>query len=75
MSGPSGKVRLWYTIGELAELTGESRYKVTQTLETNGVTIRRRGRVRVVFLSALKHGFPDLWESLLELQAMRRSAD
>jgi len=53
-----------YSIPELAEMAGMPRGKVRRMLDSNGVQLRRNGRVYVVFLSALRRALPDLWDSI-----------
>jgi hypothetical protein len=53
-----------YTIGELARLSGLSRYRMLRMLKGAGVKVHRSGRVFVVFLADLNTAFPKLWRSL-----------
>jgi len=63
------KLKACYTIPELAELAGISRWRVRRLLEKNGVQLGRNGSDRVVYLSALKRALPDLWDSILDRAA------
>ena len=59
------------TIPWLARASGLTRNRIARVLEHNGVRIRRSGRVRFVTLADLKEGFPELWESLLDVEIIR----
>lgn len=64
---PRLRLQLAYTITELAELTGESRYRVRKLLAQNGVKMHKSGvRKRVVMLSHIRQAFPEFWDSLIE---------
>jgi excisionase family DNA binding protein len=63
-----------YTIGELAKLTGLSRYKTLRMVEKAGVKVHRSGKIFVVFLSELQAAFPELWRSLALRNAVEGGA-
>lgn len=65
---PSGpRLKVAYTVTELAQMAGESRRKMLRLLLSNGVKLHKRGaRGDLVFLSQIRQSFPDLWDSLLD---------
>ena len=68
-------LRAFYTIGELAEMAGVSKYRLVVQLRAEGVQFRtrRRGAPTVVCLSQIKKAWPDLWDSLIEKAVAERS--
>ena len=55
-----------YTVGEIAELAGISRFRTLMLLKTNGITPKRSGTKFIVTLYQLRNGFPELWYSIKE---------
>lgn len=66
MAQGGAKLQAWYTIAELRELTGRSRWEVRGLLKSKGVELSKSGRKDIVYLVALKRALPDLWDSILE---------
>ena len=61
------KLKVAYTVAELAEMAGENRRKMRRLLEANGVKMHKRGkRKSVVLLSQIRQCFPDLWDSIID---------
>lgn len=63
-------MRAVYTVPELATLAGISRWRMGRLLATNGVRFRRIGFRRTVLLSDLRLAFPELWDSILDREAL-----
>lgn len=66
-----GRVKAVYTVPELADLAGVSRWQMRTLLEGNQVPLRPVGvgkerRRVVVLLADLKAAFPELWASMVE---------
>lgn len=64
-------VKAIYTVPELAEMAGVSRWQMRAVLVGNDVPLRPVGvgkerRRVVVLLADLKTAFPELWSSLVE---------
>lgn len=53
-----------FTLGELARLSGMSKYRVQTLLRTNGVPVHRSGNRRVVLVSSIEQSFPQLTDSI-----------
>ena len=64
------KLKAFYSVPELAEMTGVGRGQLRRLLESNGVVLHRNGRKLVVYLSDIKRSMPDLWESTLDVLAV-----
>lgn len=61
------KLKVAYTVAELAEMAGENRRKMRRLLISNGVKLHKRGaRGDVVMVSQIRQCFPDLWSSLID---------
>lgn len=50
----------WFSIPELADLTGKHRHTVRRLLDAAHVPLDRSGRKVVVFTSTLRRAMPDL---------------
>lgn len=65
------RLKVAYTVRELAEMAGENRRKMRRLLLSNGVKLHKRGRYAdVVLLSQIRQCFPELWSSLLDAVRM-----
>lgn len=62
--------KAFYSTGELATMTGTDRRQLLRLLRSNGVEIARSGKKYVVFLNGLKQALPDLWDSILDRDAL-----
>ena len=60
-----------YSIGQLAQLAGLSRFQMRRLLVAHGVSLTRTGRKDWVMLLDLKEGWPRLWATLVECEAIR----
>ena len=60
-----------YSLQELADRAGLSRWRIERLLRSNGIQFVRSGRTKVVLLSELKLGFADFWQSILDREALR----
>jgi hypothetical protein len=60
-----------YEVVELARLVGFSRWQMYRYLRSNNVPVDRSGGRHRVWLSRLKTGAPDAYESLLDVEAIR----
>mgnify|MGYP001545818214 CR=1 FL=1 len=60
------KLQAWYTMSQLKDLTGRTRWEVRGLLRASGVEFSKSGRKDIVYLVALKRALPDLWDSILE---------
>lgn len=70
--GPRTPQRLYYTVGELAELAGVSKDRMRGLLRANEVPVGKSGqnaRRGVVFVSALARALPDLMDSITMTKA------
>ena len=54
-----------YSVPELAELVGITRFAMARLLQSAQVPLWRSGRKHLVFLAELKRAFPVLWEIVL----------
>jgi hypothetical protein len=54
-----------YTIPELADLVGISRWRLRRLLERADIEMHRSGRIRVVYLSSISQALPELWQSIV----------
>jgi hypothetical protein len=75
MSDKAFELKTYYTMRELAELSGIEARKVRRVLEGNGVPLKRSGiggkRAHVVvFLSDLKARLPEFWDSCIEKRVL-----
>lgn len=65
------RLKVAYTIPELAKMAGISRWKMARLLEANGVKLHKAGaKKRTVLLSQIRQCFPDLWDSLLDVMRL-----
>ena len=60
-----------YSIAELAQMAGISRFQIRRLLAARGVQLTRAGRKDWVLLVDLKEGWPRLWATLVECEAVR----
>lgn len=65
--GPRTPQKLYYTVGELAEMAGVSDFRMRGLLKANEVPVGKSGqkaRRGVVYVSALAQALPDLMDSI-----------
>lgn len=61
-------IRALYTISELAEMAGISRFAMSRLLKSKGIETTTSGRTIYVTLVALKAALPDLWDRCTEVR-------
>lgn len=66
-------IQAFYTLPELAEGSGISRFKLRRMLESKGITFERSGRSLLIGLSELERKYPELWESIKNAAFLRRA--
>jgi hypothetical protein len=66
------KLKAVYTVTELARMAGVDKRQLVRRLEHRGVRLDGGGRgwARVVYLASLRAGMPDLWDSILDREAL-----
>jgi hypothetical protein len=66
------RLKACYTVRELAEDSGLTRWQVIRLLNRAGIS-SRIGRQRVVYLSVLRKSLPELWESMVYMEQLRQA--
>lgn len=75
---PKVTLKAVYTVGELAKMAGLSKRSLVSKLRSEGVRLRspqRRGCPQLVTLSQLRKAWPDLWDSLLQIQRLQAEGE
>jgi excisionase family DNA binding protein len=66
------KLKLAYTISELAQMTGFTRFQLYRLLDQAGLKNLRPGKKRLVYLSQLRKCASELFDSLTMLDRAQR---
>lgn len=66
---PSQALRALYTIAELAQMSGVSRFAMARLLKARNVPVVRSGRTCYVTLPSLEVYFSDVWDAIKESSA------
>lgn len=66
-------IQAFYSLPELADASGISRFKLRRMLESKGITFERSGRSVLVGLSELEKKYPELWDSIKIAASLRRA--
>ena len=72
------KLKAVYTVGELARAAGLDKRVFVRMLKNEGLVLRRpakAGQPQLVTISQLRKSWPDLWDSLLQMQRLERESD
>jgi hypothetical protein len=73
MIGEAFEDAVFFTLPELAELSGLTSKRLRHILETSGVTLTRSGRYVLVCRIELREAMPQVYEALLQ-RAQRQAA-
>jgi hypothetical protein len=73
MNGDAFEDAVFFSLPELAELSGLSKKRLRHILETGGVTFIRSGRLVLVCRVELREAMPSVYEALLQ-RAQRKVA-
>ncbi len=71
---PTPRLKPYFQINELVELTDTSRGRVLRLLARVGITPRAAGRFRLVFACDIEAKMPELWRSLVVCERARAMA-
>ena len=71
---PTPKLKPYYRINELVELTDTSRGRVLRLLRRVGIEPRHAGVHRLIFASDIEEKMPELWRSLVVCERARAMA-
>jgi hypothetical protein len=64
-------LQAYYTVTELGLLTATGRKRVARLLHHAGITTRRVGGQRLVFVSEIEARLPELWASVVACERVR----